>query len=329
MTRSTSATGRRPGGNRWLGFLLRRTGRMLVAMWVIITVAFIVLRMAGGDPVRSALGATADASVVQARREQLGLNDPLILQYFDYLVGLFRGDLGASIITGRSVTELVSHRLPATLELAGVAFLVVLLVAVPVGLAIAIITQGNGRRGAEAVFTGVTAFIAAIPEYLLGVVLVIVFAITLHAFPVAGRTGPASYVLPVITLSVSAAASISRIARIEALNTLKDDYVRTARSKRLPAWMVYFRHALPNMLTATLTIGGTLLAAMIAGSVLVEQVFNWPGLGMAFVGAITTKDYGIVQGLALVYAAIILVVNLLIDVVLSLLDRRTSLLETS
>ncbi|MEU6415171.1 ABC transporter permease [Microbispora sp. NPDC046933] len=329
MTHSTSASGGRRGGHRWLGFLLRRTARMLVAMWVIITVAFLVLRMAGGDPVRAALGATADASVVQARREQLGLNDPLILQYFDYLAGLFRGDLGASIITGRSVTELVSYRLPATLELAGIAFVVVLLVAVPVGLAIAIITQGNGRRGAETVFTGVTGFIAAIPEYLLGVVLVIVFAITLHAFPVAGRTGPASYVLPVIALSVSAAASISRIARIEALNTLKDDYMRTARSKRLPAWMVYFRHALPNMLTATLTIGGTLLGTMIAGSVLVEQVFNWPGLGMAFVGAITTKDYGIVQGLALVYAAIILVVNLLVDLVLSLLDRRTSLLETS
>ncbi|MEV0969961.1 ABC transporter permease [Microtetraspora glauca] len=322
-------SGSRRGGYRWLGFLLRRTGRMLVAMWVIITVAFLVLRMAGGDPVRSALGATADESVVQARREMLGLNDPLIVQYFDYLAGLFRGDLGVSIITGRSVTELVSHRLPATLELAGIAFLVVLLVAVPVGLGIAIITQGNGRRGVETVFTGVTAFIAAIPEYLLGVVLVIVFAITLHAFPVAGRTGPASYLLPVIALSVSAAASISRIARIEALHTLKDDYVRTARSKRLPAWMVYFRHALPNMLTATLTIGGTLLGAMIAGSVLVEQVFNWPGLGMAFVGAITTKDYGIVQGLALVYAAIILVVNLLVDLVLSLLDRRTSLLETS
>ncbi|WP_055479862.1 ABC transporter permease [Sphaerimonospora mesophila] len=329
MTRSTSATGRRHGGNRWLLFLLRRTGRMLVAMWVIVTVAFLVLRMAGGDPVRSALGATADESVVQARREQLGLNDPLIVQYFDYLTGLFRGDLGVSIITGRSVTELVSHRLPATLELAGLAFLVVLLVAVPVGLGIAVITQGNRRRGAETAFTGVTAFIAAIPEYLLGVLLVIVFAITLHALPVAGRTGPASYLMPVIALSVSAAASVSRIARIEALNTLKDDYVRTARSKRLPAWMVYFRHALPNMLTATLTIGGTLLGAMIAGSVLVEQVFNWPGLGMAFVGAITTKDYGIVQGLALVYAAIILVVNLLIDLVLSLLDRRTSLLETS
>ncbi|GAA3875508.1 ABC transporter permease [Leifsonia kafniensis] len=324
---ATPTRGRR--GNRWLRFFLRRTGRMLIAMLVIVTAAFLVLRWAGGDPVRSALGATADESVVQARRDQLGLNDPLIVQFFNYLGGLFRGDFGVSLITGRSVSELVQNRLPATLELAGIAFLVVLLIAIPVGLAVAILTQGMRRRGTELAFTGISGFIAAIPEYLLGVALVIVFAITFQIFPVAGRGTPASYVLPVLALSIGSAASLSRIARVEALNTLKEDYVRTARSKRLPAWMIYFRHALPNMLTATLTLGGTLLATMIASSVLVEQVFNWPGLGTAFVQAIVSKDYGIVQGLALVYAAIILVINLIVDIVIAILDRRTTLLETA
>lgn len=316
-------------GGRWLTFFLRRVWRMVVAMWVIVTAAFLVLRLAGGDPVRSALGATADESVVQARREQLGLDQPLIVQYVDYLLGLFRGDLGVSLITGRSVGDLVANRLPATLELSGIAFLVVLFIAVPLGLFIAILTQANRRRGTEVAFTGITSLIAAIPEYLLGVVLVIVFAITLQALPVAGRGGPESYILPVAALAISSAASISRIARIEALATLRDDYVRTARSKRLPATLVYFKHALPNMLTATLTIGGTMLATMVASGVLVEQVFNWPGLGTAFVQAITAKDYGVVQGLALVYAAIILTINLVIDLVLSFLDRRTTLLETT
>jgi peptide/nickel transport system permease protein len=302
---------------------------MIVALFVIVTAAFLVLRAAGGDPVRAALGATADEAVVQARREQLGLNDPLIVQFWNYLTGIFHGDLGASLITGRSVTELVENRLPATLLLAGIAFAVVLLVAVPLGLLIAIITQGGRRRDAEVAFTGVTGFFAAVPEYLLAVALVITFAITLHLFPVAGMSGPASFVLPVLALSIGSAASLSRIARVEALNALSEDYVRTARSKRLPGWMVNFRHALPNMLTATLTLGGTLLTTMIAGSVLVEQVFNWPGLGTAFVQAITTKDYGIVQGLAIVYAAIILVVNLVVDIVLSILDRRTTLLDTA
>lgn len=319
--------GRRSG--RTIAFLLRRFVRMLVAMWVIVTAAFLVLRLAGGDPVRSALGATAAESVVQARRQLLGLDQPLIVQYVDYIGGLFRGDLGISLITGRSVSDLVATRLPATLELSGLAFAVVLLVAIPVGLFMAILTQANRRRGVEVAFTGTTSFIAAIPDYLLGVVLVIVFGITLKLLPVAGQSGPASYILPVAALSIASAAFISRIARVEALGTLREDYIRTARSKRLPASLIYFKHALPNMLTATLTIGGTILATMVASSVLVEQVFNWPGLGTAFVQAITAKDYGVVQGLALVYAAIILVINLVIDIVLSLLDRRTTLLETS
>ncbi|WP_449283885.1 ABC transporter permease [Leucobacter sp.] len=319
----------RGGGNRWLMFLLRRIVRMVVSLLVIVTAAFLVLRFAGGDPVRSALGPSVDESVVQARREELGLNDPIIVQFWNYLVGLLQGDLGSSLITGRSVTELVEYRLPATLQLAGLAFVVVLLVAIPVGLGIALLTQGGRRRGVELGFTGTTGILAAIPEYLLAVFLVLVFSVTFRLLPVAGNSEVQSYILPVLALALGSSASLSRIARVEALNTLSEDYIRTARSKRLPAWMVNFRHALPNMLTATLTLGGSLLATMIVGSVLVEQVFNWPGLGTAFVQAIVTKDYGIVQGLAIVYATVILVVNLVVDIVRSLIDRRTTLLETA
>lgn len=314
--------------NPWVSFLLRRTTRVVVAMLVIVTIAFAVLRLAGGDPVRAALGPTAPASVVDERRAQLGLDDPVLEQYVHYLGDLVSGDLGTSLVTGRSVTDLVGNRLLPTLELAALAFVVALVFAVLIGLCVAVFTQGHRRRGLELVFTGVSGLLAAIPEYLLGVLLVIGLAITVAVFPVAGQGGPDSYVLPVIALSVSATAALSRIARIEALNTLRDDYVRTARAKRVAPWRVYLRHALPNMLTGTLTIGGTLLATMITSSVLVEQVFNWPGMGTAFVQAIVTKDYGIVQGLALVYAAIVLVVNLLVDLVLALLDRRTTLLET-
>jgi peptide/nickel transport system permease protein len=326
----TTPRGGRRGGGRWIPFLLRRVGRMLIAMFVIVTAAFVVLRAAGGDPVRAALGPTAPASVVAERRAQLGLDDPLIVQFWNYLTGIvFRGDLGVSLITGRSVNELVEFRLPATVQLAGIAFVVILLIAIPLGLAIAILTAGNRRRPVEVAFTSVTGFFAAVPEYLIGVALLTLFAITIPLLPVAGISGPQSYILPVLALALGASASLSRIARVEALNVLSDDYIRTARSKRLPAAMVYFRHALPNMLTATLTLGGALLATMIAGSVLVERVFNWPGMGSAFVQAIITKDYGIVQGLAIVYAAIILVVNLLVDVVLAILDRRTTILETA
>lgn len=328
---SAAASGNARGrsGNRWLMFLVRRIVRMVVSLFVIVTAAFLVLRLAGGDPVRSALGPTVDESVVQARREELGLNDPLLVQFWNYLVGLVQGDLGSSLITGRAVTELVEFRLPATLQLAGLAFVVVLLVAVPLGLSIALLTQSGKRRGVELGFTSLTGVIAAIPEYLLAVFLVLVFSVTFSLLPVAGNSSAESFILPVLALALGSSASLSRIARVEALNTLSEDYIRTARSKRLPSWMVNFRHALPNMLTATLTLGGSLLASMIVGSVLVEQVFNWPGLGSAFVQAIVTKDYGIVQGLAIVYATVILFVNLLVDIVLSLIDRRTTLLETA
>jgi peptide/nickel transport system permease protein len=316
--------------NRWIIFLIRRAVRTLVAMLIIVTAAFLVLRMAGGDPVRSALGPTAPESVVQARRHQLGLDQPWVTQYFTYLKNLvLHGNLGVSLITGRSVDQLVSGRLPATAELAGIAFGVVLVAAIGIGLVVAVGTQGHRRRWLELVFTAISGFFAAVPEYLLAVVLVVAFAISVKLFPVAGQGGPGSYVLPVLALAAASMAALSRIARVEALNALKEDYVRTARAKRVSPWRLCFRHVLPNMLTATLTLGGTLLSTMIASSVLVEQVFNWPGMGTAFVQAIETKDYGIVQGLALVYAAIILVVNFAVDVLLALLDRRTTLLETA
>jgi peptide/nickel transport system permease protein len=327
--RAAAATPRRFGTGRWSAFLLRRLIRAVVAMLVIVTAAFIVLRASGGDPVRAALGVTADDATVEARRIQLGLDQPILVQFVNYLGGILHGDLGISLITGRSVSELVADRLPATVELAALAFVVVLLVAIPAGLWFAVLTANRRRRGTELGFTSVTGVLASIPDYLVGVGLVILFSITFSIFPVAGRSSPESYVLPVIALSLSAAASLSRIARVETLATLRDDYVRTARSKRLPPAVVLFRHVLPNMLTGVLTIGGTLLATMIASSVLVERVFNWPGMGTAFVDAIVTKDYGIVQGLSLVYGAIILAVALLIDIVLALLDRRTTILETA
>ncbi|NTW41121.1 MAG: ABC transporter permease [Cellulomonadaceae bacterium] len=313
----------------WWGFLARRLGRTVASLVVVVTLAFLVLRVAGGDPVRNALGPTASPDLVAERRAQLGLDDPLPAQYLDYLAGLLRGDLGVSLITGRSVTDLVATRLPATLELAALAFAVVLLLAVPIGLLVAVRTYGGRRRGTELVFTGVTGFLASVPDYLLGVLLVAVVSVNLRMLPVAGNGTPAAYVLPVIALALSSTSALARIARVEALDALGEDYVRTARSKRLGAPRIYLRHVLPNMLTAVLTLGGGLLATLVTGSVLVERVFNWPGMGNAFVTAITTRDYGIVQGLALVYAAIVLLVNLLVDVVIALIDRRSTLIETS
>ncbi|WP_420814346.1 ABC transporter permease [Jiangella ureilytica] len=314
-------------GNPWARFLLRRTGRLLVSLAVLVTLAFLMIHLIPGDPVRAALGVTAPPDLVEARREALGLNDPIGVQLADYVRALFAGDLGTSMTSGVSVSETIGQRLPATASLAVAAFVVVMLAAVPLGLAMAVLTRGGRRRGAELGFTSTSAVGAAIPEFLLAVGLVFVFGVTLGWFPVAGRGDAASYVLPVVALALGPALLMARIVRVEALAVMDEDFVRTARAKRLPPLRVHLRHVFPNALTSTLTIGGLLLSGMIVGTVLVENVFAWPGMGMTIVSSILAKDYPVVQGIVLVYGAAVLLVNLVVDVLLALADPRSTIRE--
>ncbi|MTD58797.1 ABC transporter permease [Amycolatopsis pithecellobii] len=316
------------GENAWLRFAVRRGGRLLVSVWVLLTAAFGMIHLIPGDPVRAALGPTASAQVVGARRAALGLDDPLWQQYFHYLGNLFSGKLGVSMSSGLPVSQIISERLPATLEIAVYSFLLALAVAIPVGAGMAVLTRGGRHRHAELAFTSASVVLAAIPEFLIAVGLVFVFGVTLGWAPVAGRTGPESYLLPVLALALGPAAVLARIVRVEMLTVLRADYIRTARAKRLPARLVYLRHALPNALTATLTLGGLLLSALVAGTVLVENVFAWPGLGSTIVQSILAKDYPVVQGIVLVYGLGVLLVNLAVDVALALLDPRSTIRES-
>lgn len=314
-----------PVTSRWPRFALRRAGRLLVSLWVLVTASFLMIHLVPGDPVRAALGPTAPADLVLAHKEELGLLDPLWQQYAAFLGRLFSGELGASIATRLPVGETIAQRLPATAELAVAAFLLSVAVAVPVGVVMAVITrQGRGRR-AELAFTGTNVVIGAIPDFLLGVGLVYLLAVQTHVFPVAGRDGPSSYVLPVLALAIGPAAVLSRIVRVEMLAVMEADYIRTARAKRLTNLRVYAVHALPNAVTATLTIGGLLLSSLVAGTVLVENVFAWPGLGSSIVTSIVAKDYPLVQGTVLVYGVGVLLINTLVDVVLALLDPRSAI----
>ncbi|MFJ4170263.1 ABC transporter permease [Paenarthrobacter sp. NPDC089714] len=311
----------------WIRFLLRRTARMIISLFIIVTVAFFVVRMSGGDPVREALGPTAPLALVEQRRAELGLDAPLLNQYLQYLLGLLQGDLGSSFITGQSVSSVVAERLPKTLALGFIAVVVVLIVAIPLGLIVAVMTQNGRRRLTEFSFGGITGLFLSIPEYLLAVGLVVLFGIMWPVLPIAGSDSAASYVLPIIALGAASSALIARIARVEGLKVLGQDYMRTARSKRLPKTTLYFKHALPNMLTAVLTLGGTTLGGLVAATALVEQVFNWPGLGYTLIQSISARDYNVVVGVAIVYATLIILINLLVDVLLAALDRRTALVE--
>ncbi len=286
-----------------------------------------MIHLVPGDPVRAALGTTAPQSLVDARKAALGLDKPLVTQYADYVRNVLHGDFGTSLTSGESVTQVIKERLPETLKLGGIAFLIVLLVAVPLGLLMAALTRDGRRRGMELGFTSTTGAIAAIPSFLIAVALVYLFAVRVHIFPVAGQAGFSSYILPVAALALAPIASLSRIVRVEGLRVLDQDYIRTARGKRLPARIVYVRHALPNTLTPTLTIAGLLLGGLVAATILVENIFAWPGLGTTLVVAVEQKDYSTVQAIAVVYGAVVLIANFAVDIALGVIDPRSTILD--
>ena len=326
---SSVATSPRVGvwSHPWVRFGVRRLGRLLVSLWVLVTASFLMIHLIPGDPVRAALGPTAPAALVAAKREEMGLDDPLLAQYWHYLQSLFTGDLGTSITLQLPVSQVIAQRLPATLALAFLAFTVAVAIAVPLGVTMGVRTRrGHGRR-TELAFTTTSVVLGIIPDFLLGVGLVYVFAVTLGWLPVAGNDSPSAYVLPVLALAVGPAAILARIIRVEMVTVLQADFVRTARAKRLPARTVHLGHALPNALTASLTLGGLILTSMVAGTVLAENVFAWPGLGSMIVSSILNKDYQVVQAIVLVYGVGVLLVNTLVDVALALLDPRSMIRE--
>jgi peptide/nickel transport system permease protein len=320
--------GPRAGRGLWLGFLVRRCYRLIVSLFVVLTATFAMIHLIPGDPVRAALGPTASPELVASRRHLLGLDQPLLHQYLHYISGLFTGNFGTSIVTNQPVGDLISARLPNTLELAGISFAVVVLIAYPLGLLLAVRTYGDRRQRTELVFTTATSVIGTIPEFVLAAGLVAAFSVAIRAFPVAGQSGVLSYVLPVTALSAGPAAILARVVRVEAVRVLGEDYMRTARGKRLTRRALYLRHAFPNMVTGSLTIAGNLLPALIAGTVLVENVFAWPGLGTAIADSVIQEDYAVVQAVVLVLATTVLLVNFAIDVTLALLDPLSTVRES-
>ena len=316
-------------GNMWTRFAARRAGRLVLSLWVLVTAAFLMIHLIPGDPVRAALGPTAPASLVAARRADLGLDDPLPVQYIHYLRNVLSGDLGTSMTYNLPTSQVIGDRLPATLQLALTAFAVAVVIAVPTGVLMGVLTRGGRARRTELGFTGTSVVLGTVPDFLLGVLLVYVFGVSLGWLPVAGHVGPASYVLPVLSLAIGPAAVLARLLRVQMVTVIEADYMRTARAKRLPTAALYLRHALPNALTATITVGGLLLSAMIAGTVLVENVFAWQGLGDTIVHSILAKDYPLVQGIVLVYGVGVLLVNVVVDVAVALLDPYSTTIRES
>jgi peptide/nickel transport system permease protein len=318
---------RRDGRSPRLTFLRRRVIRLLVSLALVIVATFLIVHLVPGDPVRAALGHSATPELVEHTRAQLGLDQPPLQQFWHYVTGLVHGDLGVSLQTQRPVGETLGDWTPVTLTLAGIAFAIAALAAVPIGMATAVAVYRRRRRWlGNAVHWLLGAFIA-MPDMLVGVGLIALFGITLQALPVAGWGTFAQLVLPVVALSIGPLSYLARIVHVEMLSVLETPFMTTARGKRLPARRLYLRHALPNIVTGALTAGGMVLTGLVAGTVIIETVFAIPGLGTTIVTSITAKDYPMIQGVVLLYAGLVLGLNLVIDLILTALDPHSSLLE--
>lgn len=323
--RRRRGAGRGGSSRPMLAYLRRRAMYFVVSIVVLVTASFALVHLIPGDPARASAGENATQAVVEARRAELGLDQPLVVQYVEFWKGLFTGDLGDSISLRVPVIDVLTTRAPATLELAFLAVAAVLIIAVPLGLAFGAWTRGGRHPGVETGFTTASAIFAVIPEFLLGVILVYLFAVNTQLLPVAGRSDLTSYILPVAALTIGPAAALTRIVRAETLTVLDQDYIRTARARRMSSARLYRRHVLPNLLTSTLTIAGLVLGGMIAGTVLVENIFAWPGLGGIIVDSIRGQDFPLVQAIVIFYGAIVLLVTLIIDLILITIDPRTAL----
>ncbi|WP_424448210.1 ABC transporter permease [Microbacterium arborescens] len=308
-------------------FALRRTGRLVVSLAVVVLAAFFLVHLVPGDPVRAALGPTAPAALVERTRAALGLDLPLFQQLGDHLARLARGDLGTSIQTGLSVADTIVARFPTTLTLAALGFAVAVVGALPIGMGAALLARSGRGRAANSGIAGLLGILIAVPDFVLSVGLIAAFSMGIALFPPAGWGDPGHVVLPVLALALGPMAYLARIVQVEMIRVLDSTYMATARAKRLPQRIVLLRHALPNIVTSTLTVGGLLLSGLVAGTVIIETVFAVPGAGNTLISAVGTKDYPMIQGMVLVYAGLVLAVNLVVDLILITIDPRTTIAE--
>jgi peptide/nickel transport system permease protein len=301
-----------------LRHLLKRFLFTLPALWLVLTLVFLMIHIVPGDPVEQMLGEGAAPGAAAQLRHSLGLDQPLGQQYGHYLLGLFRGDLGQSFKFQAPVRQIIFERYPATLQLAFLALLVCASIAIPAGV-LAAHRRGQTPDRLIGVFT---LFGLAIPNFALGPLLILLFSIEIGLLPVSGRNGLGSYVLPAATLGAALAAILTRMVRGAMLEELSADYIRTARAKGLSTTAVLFRHGLRNALIPIITILGLQFGTLLAGTIVTETIFSWPGIGRLTVQAISARDYPLLQGCILVISLSYVLVNLLTDAIYSVVDPR-------
>lgn len=299
---------------RFLGMRLLRAALTIV---MVVTFAFIVLRLSG-DPAQIIMGADAPPEAVEAFRAAWGLDEPLWIQYLSYFWAILQGDLGRSMRDGRDAIVLVTERIPATLALTLPALLIKIALGIPAGIYAAL--HRNSLADRMVMVVAVAGF--TVPSFVLGLVLVLVFAVQLGWLPSGGQESWRHAILPVVTLGIGGAAVLARFTRSAMLEVLGQPYIRAASAKGVPWRAVVTRHALPNAAIPTVTIIGFMVGSLIAGAVVVESVFSWPGVGRLLVVAVGNRDLAVVQCILLLVAATMVCANLVVDLLYGLLDPR-------
>jgi len=298
-------------------FLIYRLLRLMVALWCVVTVVFVVMRLSG-DPVPLMLPPDAPIAEMERLRHEMGLDRPIYVQYGVFVNQAVQGDFGRSINFRTSAMRVVWERIPATLELAFASFVCAIVVAIPAGVLSAI------RRGStyDNIVMGVALVGQAAPTFYIGIMLILVCSLWLNLFPTSGRGEWRHLVLPAVTLGAFAMASIARITRSAVLEILQADYIRTARAKGLPERTVIYKHAMRNALLPVITILGLSIPGLIGGSVIFESIFSIPGLGKLFYEAIMMRDYNMIMGSLTIGAVLTLMGNLIADIAYSIADPR-------
>jgi len=291
---------------------------MLPVIWLVVSIVFLLIHLVPGDPILQMLGEGAPAADIAATRHAYGLDEPLANQYVHYWKEVLRGDLGPSLRFNQNVGKLIAQRYPYTLQLTVASLIVALVISIPAGV------RSAQRRGKwdDKVLSVVSLFGLSFPNFALGPILILMFSISLGLLPVSGSGSLAHLVLPAITMGGSLAAILTRMVRTSMLEELGQDYIRTARAKGLAERTVVYRHALRNAMLPILTVVGLQFGALLAGAVVTETIFSWPGIGRLTIQAIGNRDYYLVQGCILAIGLTYVLVNFLTDLLYSVANPR-------
>ena len=301
-----------------LRYLSQRVLYTLPVVWLVVSVVFLLIHLVPGDPILQMLGEGAPAADIQATRHAYGLDAPLGQQYLHYWKGVLRGDLGPSLRFNQSVSSLIVQRYPNTLQLTLAALFVAILLSIPAGV------RSAQRRNLwdDRALSVVSLFGLSFPNFALGPILILFFSIKLGWLPVSGSGTFANLVLPAITMGGALAAILTRMVRTSMLEELGQDYIRTARAKGLSEPTVVYRHALRNAMIPIITVLGLQFGALLAGAIVTETIFSWPGIGRLTIQAIGNRDYYLVQGCILAIGLTYIAVNFMTDLLYSALNPR-------